>query len=713
MRSPTSSLASDGRRPRRLPARAAASFALATALFALAGSRAPLATAAPDPVADAQKDLASTDPVEVLRGIGRLAGLDSPEARKALVRYGLRGPCLRLRLAAIDAAAGRADRETVIDSVVFRLQNAGNDVPTALHAAEALGRLPSVRTEKALLARLRYGMEEVADAIAISLYATGTGPGTVTACKDALQGDSSPRRRAAAADALGRIGGDTALEILATAASREPSRLVRERIVTAMLAGGVDRAREGIFERSKRATPEERVALLFAAARVPSPGLLDSARKAEASFHPLQISAGCLAIGGEEGDLATEDEDRLLRRLAHKDAVVRDAALHALMRRLASSPDRRLSLLARQPHVSADLRVALLASLQDVTTPQAREALAEAARSKDWNEAVTAIGALRRGHGVPGKEVLATMKTGTPYAHQILTGVVESVEGGLRPRAWVVMDDGDRAEEVLASLGWTVMRMTSGSELMQLQANPEDLVVVDGPSSLGKEAEANLRRFLMLGGTLVLLDGFDNRLWKSLVPDAVDRAPGNLRLEVGANSPALTHRQNMALPGVQDFDVYAAAGSNEALVKALRPVATTPPPCSVMLIPYPVPLRTAAARPVLWSSEMAERYGGDGCVAAEVRIGCGRILLMGGLLGLRGALQAEGWFVRTRVDRRSPYSRPNDAVERKWVAYDSFGVSESRLGALDAAHYFAGDQPWAMGDDHPATRWLKAWFETR
>ena len=85
---------------------------------------------------------------------------------------------------------------------------------------------------------------------------------------------------------------------------------------------------------------------------------------------------------------------------------------------------------------------------------------------------------------------------------------------------------------------------------------------------------------------------------------------------------------------------------------------------------------------------------------------------MGGVVGLRGALQEEGWFTRVRVERRDPLSRPNTAVERAWVAYDSFGLDEGRVTALEAAGYFDGNDPFGM-TDHPAARWLKAWLDSR
>jgi len=104
---------------------------------------------------------------------------------------------------------------------------------------------------------------------------------------------------------------------------------------------------------------------------------------------------------------------------------------------------------------------------------------------------------------------------------------------------------------------------------------------------------------------------------------------------------------------------------------------------------------------------------GVGCVAAEVRMGCGRILAIGAVMGLRATDSAEGWFNRVRLERGAGARYATDEPERRRVAYDGFGLSPGRIAALGDAGYFRGDQPASGMPDLPAARFVDAWLRLR
>jgi hypothetical protein len=211
-------------------------------------------------------------------------------------------------------------------------------------------------------------------------------------------------------------------------------------------------------------------------------------------------------------------------------------------------------------------------------------------------------------------------------------------------------------------------------------------------------ALAALRRFLHLGGSVVLGAGLENAAWRDLVPDALDRVPANLRLE---------RERPGGGEALSDYAVYAARSAEPTLVAALEPGP------AVMVAPRPVPLRTAAARPLLWSTELEEADNGVGCVAAEVRMGCGRILALGAVMGLRGTDSAEGWFNRVRLERVPGAAFPTDEAARRRVAFDWFGIAPDRIAVLGDLGYFHGDQPAAGMPDLPAARFVNAWLRLR
>lgn len=235
--------------------------------------------------------------------------------------------------------------------------------------------------------------------------------------------------------------------------------------------------------------------------------------------------------------------------------------------------------------------------------------------------------------------------------------------------------------------------LSSASEIPTIDATPEDAILFDGPGEMETHALAAVRRFLHLGGSVVLGGGFESAAWKDLVPTALDRAPASVR--TGDGDSAL------------DYVVLAANGVDPTLVAALEPGPM------VMVVPRPVPLRTAAARPLLWSAEMEVADNGFGCVAAEVRMGCGRILALGAVMGLRGSESAEGWFGRVRLDRVPGARFPTDEAERRRVAFDWFGVLPDRINVLGERGWFRGDEPAAGTADLPAARFVAAWLRLR
>jgi hypothetical protein len=679
----------------RRPTRALGLFlALAcTGALACLGVPAPSRAEAAD---DVEAALVGWDPVEAGAVVADLALRSDTPSRKSLVKFALHARSARVRAAAAEALAAREDRDAAVDSLVFRWTNAGALEEVRLHAVEALGRLPSPRTERALLARRESESGPAGDAVPLALCAVGSSAAAVDAIADLLKGDASVARRAAAADALGRIGGEGALRALAAAAGSEGSRLVRERVVDALLAQGPEAARSAVLARWKRAGSAERTALRFAAARIAVPDLLDEWREALRAGRTVDVVGGCLALGGLDTPPTLAELDALVEKAKDGDALVRDAAVAALLRRTGGDAEVRVRLLGRR--LPTPLRVALLASLEATASDRAREALASAAGSRELDVALTAIGALRRGHGTGGQRALEALAAQSQFVRATLDRLAKA-GGTSQPRAFVALGRADRMEEATEPMGWVTTRLSSFSALARQEPSPEDVVLVDGPGETDREGEEVVRRFVLLGGTLVLGYGFENVLARALVPHAFDPAPPGLTLETAAAGGGTS---------VQDFAVTAASGAGGALGEALAPRP------AVMLVQRPVVPRSAAARPLLWSAEMEDRYrGGAGCVAAEVRFGCGRVLLLGAMVGLRGSLQAESWFQRVRLERHEPLSRARKPEERRLVAFDAFGFPSGRLVALDGLRYSEGDAPWAAAADHPAARWLAAYLKKR
>ncbi len=637
--------------------------------------------------------------------VAKLLTDPSPDARKALLRLAFESPSLRLRRAAARALSERRDRDDAIDSVLFRWQVAGGNVAIAEHAIEILGAMPSPKSEKALSIRRKQNDPGLADAVMTSWFEIAATPASFDEIRRTLKADESPRRRAQAAAALphyapapsapASASTERALETLAAALGGERSPAVRDAILRALAAWPRDAVDAALFERLSKGDTDTRTAILLASGLRPTPGTEDSARKALKAGPPGQVAAGLVALGAVAIPNPADDAD-VFARLGHGDVSVRDAALEALLRR-TPDPAARRALLARKDLPTA-ARVALLASLSKPASPESLALLLDATRDAAPTVVATAIGAIRRGQGAAGRDALTELRaSGGARTKAMLDCVGAAVSESTRPRAFVVRGSLDRAEEVFADLGYGVVTFTSGSSLASIRATPEDVVYVDGPGEIDARGEAALSTFLHLGGTAVLAGGLQNLVLRALLPDRFDATPKGLKLELGAVLPT----------GVIDRVVVPALGAPEALATALGTTA------SVMLVSAPVIPLTAAARPLLWSVDMEEVAGGAPCVCAEVRVGCGRILATGSVLGLKGLEATDGWFSRVRVDRRLPARFPNDACERFWVAYDWLGFTPDRLEILLRRGYFDGADAIAGAPDLPAGRFTVAYLNLR
>lgn len=669
---------------------------------ALVCARVPLAADMGDDVATA---LAARTPKPTLDLVERLRADPTADARKALVKLAFETPSVRLRRATAAALSSRADRDDAIDSVLFRWQAAATNPDVSARAIEILAAMPSAKTEKALAIRRKQSDPGLADAVASAWFEVVTSGGSFEEVRRTLRSDESPRRRAEAAAALVHFApappappcpsAERALETLASALGAERSPAVRDAILRALAAFPRDAADAALFDRLARADSDTRATLLLASALRPSPGTEEAARRALKAGPPAQIAAGLVALGASVAPNPADDAD-VRARLGHADAGVRDAALEALLRR-APEPAARRALLAR-PDLPTAARVALLASLAVPASAESLAALVAALDDPSPAVVATAIGALRRGQGAPGREALAAARTrGPSKAKAILDSMGAAVSESTKPRAFVVRGSLDRAEDVFTELGYGVVTFTSGSSLATIRATPEDVVYVDGPGEIDARGQAALWTYLHLGGTVVLGGGLQNLVLRALLPDTFDPTPKSLKLETSFVLPV----------GVIDRVVTPALGAPDALAAALGP---TP---SVVGVSGPLVPRTVAARPLLWSLDMEETYGGAPCVCAEVRVGCGRILATGAILGLKGAEATDGWFARVRMDRRTPPRYPSDATERFWVAYDWLGFAPDRLDLLLKTRYFDGADAVAATPDMPAGRFLLAYLKLR
>ncbi len=632
--------------------------------------------------------------------IAKAAADPSTESRDVLVAMAMESPSARLRAAAADALGRRGDRDDAVGSLVWRWSNAEGSKETALRAAEALGHVPTARASRALWIRREVQDDALSFAVRASWLAVADGATSFSEVAEVARTDPSPRLRVLAVRALARIGGDAAPAALLGAAAGERSALVRDALVEALASLPRDKVEADFRARLVGARRDVRTHLLEVAAGwrpSPSPTLEKAVADALATRAPGPVGAALAATPWTPETFVAARE-----RLGSADPVVRDAATASLVRQLESRPDDAV-VFSRDLKMPMAARIALVAVLERIPTEAAREALKSIAkepvvRTGDLDLVATAVGALRRSRAPGARDTLASLRDPSTQVGALVEALARAQREASRPRAFIVRGRLDRVEEALEALGWEVKPLASANEIVSIDATPEDAILFDGPGEMEAHALAALRRFLHLGGSVVLGAGLENVVWRDLVPDALDRTPPNLRLE--AERPG-------GGEALSDHAVYAASGAAPALRAALEPGPV------VMVVPNPVPLRTAAARPLLWSVEMEAANNGVGCVAAEVRMGCGRILALGAVMGLRGTESAEGWFNRVRLERVPGARLPTDEAARRRVAFDWFGMSPGRIAALGDRGYFHGDEPAAGMHDLPAARFVDAWLRLR
>jgi len=653
-----------------------------------------------DWAAETTAALAARGPKPTLDLIAKAGAEPGDEGRKTLLRIAYESPSVRLRRAAAEAVSARRDRDEAIDSILFRWQNSTNNAVVAERSIDALAALPSPKTVTALAIRRKQSDLALADAVLTAWLEVVRPPASIEEARRILHGDDSARRRAQAAAAVARWSGDKAsadkaFDALIQALASERSPAVRDAILSA-LAPWPDRVVDAaIVARTLKAEPEARATLLQLAPLRPLAGVEDAARKSLKATSTTQICAGLLALGASPAPAAADDAD-IFAKLSHADPAVRDAAIETVLRR-TTDPATRLALLERKDLPGA-LRLALVAGLAGVATPASLAALIEATKSADPGVVATALGALHRGHGAPGKAAIAeAARTGNPRAKAIAANLEASLAASTRPRAYVVRGTFEHAEDVFETMGWATTAFASGSALADLKATPEDLVYVNGPGEVDAKAAAALETFLELGGTVVLAGGLQNAVLKAMYPEAFDAVPKTLKLESGG-----------LLAGVASDRIVTTAGGAPTPLSAALGAGPT-----VMVVVAPVVPRTRAARPLLWSLDMEEAYGAAPCVAAELRVGLGRVLATGSVLALKGAETFDGWFGRVRVDRTHPQRYPNTPELRYWVAHDWFGIPPARLELLATKNYFDGADPVAAVPDLPGGRFLAAYLRLR
>lgn len=634
---------------------------------------------------------------ESLRVLSRWSADGTETGRAGLVRLVFESPSARVRAQAAEALAKRQDRDEAVGSILWKWSNSNNDRTVAYRAARALGRIPSPRTEKALWIRREHEDPRIAFAVRAAWLATARSPSAFDTMANWVRTDPSVFVRVLCARAIARLGGDKAASALWAAAAAESSALVRDSIATALLDLPRPEVEAEFHRRLAPAKNETRARLLWVAALwKPSPSAVLATAVADAlkTKVPDAVAAALTATTPTPETIAAARE-----RLGDSDVVIRDAAVLSWTRQLATRPDEHAAA-AADGKVPLHARIALIASLADVPTPAALAAIDAVAKAPPANEeegflTATAVGALRRSRAPGAKDALFALRSGSGLAKALVDSIQRAQGEATRPRAVVVQGRLDRIEECLPGLGYEVKVLPSANDLASIQLTPEDAVLFDGPGDLETKSLRSLRLFLCLGGSVVLGSGLENLAMRRLLPDAVNPTPPDLNLvfEPTRRASAIT-----------DQLVYPAHGIDPSQAASIDPLP------SIMVVPWPVPPRTVAAKPVLWSAEMEVENHVTGCVAAEVRVGCGRVLASGAVMGLRASDSAEGWFNRVRIDRSTGSTFALDEAARRRVAYDWFGLRPDRIVVLAQRGYFTSNDLDLGMAELPAARFLGAWL---